>query len=99
MPAEPAPPPAQTVAEAPAVEPPPSQTPKPEVGKRLPLDLYEDALGNASDYVRAVLADDFDEAAAEALTANLNFSGRTVNPEAMPEEAAPDAMPDAGEQA
>ena len=46
-----------------------------------------------------MLADDFDEAAAEALTANLNFSGRTVNPEAMPEEAAPDAAPDAGEQA
>ena len=62
-------------------------------------DLYEDALGNAFDYVRAVLSDDFDEAAAEALTANLNFSGRTVNPEAMPEEAAPGATPDAGEQA
>ena len=62
-------------------------------------DLYEDALGNAFDYVRAVLSDDFDEVAAEALTANLNFSGRTVNPEAMPEEAAPDPMPDAGEQA
>ena len=56
-------------------------------------DLYEDALDSVSDYVRAVLADDFDEAAAEALTANLNFSGRTVNPEAMPEEAAAPEAP------
>ena len=46
-------------------------------------DLYEDALDSVFDCVRAFFSDDFDEAAAEALTANLNFSGRTVNPEAM----------------
>ena len=43
-PVKPAPPPVQTVAEAPAVEPPSTQPPKQEASKRLPLDLYEDAL-------------------------------------------------------
>ena len=41
-------------------------------------DLYNDALDKVTDVVTVVLADDFDEAKARALTGGRNFSGEVV---------------------
>lgn len=50
------------------------------VGTESFWDLYEDALSRVFDAETAFFADDFDEAAAEELTGNLNFSGNPVDP-------------------
>lgn len=51
-------------------------------------DLYEEALDRVFDTEALFFSKDFDEAAAERLTGNLNFSGKPVDPQDMgkPEE-------------
>lgn len=48
-------------------------------------DLYEEALGRVFDAEALFLSNEFDEAAAEQLTDNLNFSGCPVDPDSMEE--------------
>ena len=48
-------------------------------------DLYEEALGRVFDAEALFFSDAFDEAAAEELTGNRNFSGQLVDPESVDE--------------
>ena len=48
-------------------------------------DLYEEALDQVFDSMALFFSNEFDEAAAERLTGNLNFSGTPVDPEVVEE--------------